>query len=269
MDLEHLKQRWWRTKDATIARRECTRKAMEVSTKNEAEGNCSSVDEEVSRNQESKGTEGSTSVGDDHNSGMARESLSCVNTLKKLGTSRVPKAPPQKRRAVIRVESAETQDYVPEPQEMEEFSFFPSAVNEPRWAVHMCNNKCNKEGNKFYQLAAIGAKGGAAHTINPCKQCWNAMRMKRGERKVTASPSKKNVALDSLGRCEEREARRERRSLSSTAGTCALKVGKAIWENFEKDDKLSVLGKGTSEGMLQRSRNRRRRPFTHCAGHSA
>ena len=198
---------------------------------------------------------------------MAGEFVVCEH-IEEIGNEQSPagvKAPPQKRRAVIRVESAETQDYVSEPQEME-FSFFPSAVNEPRWAVHMCDNKCNKEGNKFYQLAAIVVEGGAAHTINPCKQCCNVMWMKRGERTMTASPSKKKWAL---GRCEEREARRERRSLSSTAGTCALKVGKAIWENFEKDDKLSVLGKGTSEGMLQRSRNRGRRLFTHCAGHSA
>ena len=55
------------TKDATIAGSECTRKATEVSTKNEAEGKSSSVDEEVSRNQESKGTEETIdSVGDDH-----------------------------------------------------------------------------------------------------------------------------------------------------------------------------------------------------------
>ena len=48
-----------------------------------------------------------------------------------------PEAPPQKRRAVIRVESAETQDYVSESQwieeeneeEMEELSFISGAVS--------------------------------------------------------------------------------------------------------------------------------------------
>ena len=88
--------------------------------------------------------------------------------------------PPQKRRALKRVESAETQDYVSEPQgfeeihdeEMKELSFIPSAVREPRWALHVCDNKCNKEGFKFYQLAAfVVEEGGAAHTINLCKQC--------------------------------------------------------------------------------------------------
>ena len=52
----------------------------------------------------------------------------------------------------------------------------------------MCDNKCNKEGFKFYQLAAIVVEdGGAAHTINLCKPSYNEMRMKRGDRKVTAA----------------------------------------------------------------------------------
>ena len=67
-----------------------------------------------------------------------KESLSCVNMLKN-SPARVI-APPQKRRAVIRVESAETQDYVSEPhgleeiddEEMEELSFMLGAVSEPR-----------------------------------------------------------------------------------------------------------------------------------------
>ena len=46
---------------------------MEVSTKIEAEGQFSSVDEEVRRNQQSKGTVGTASIGDDHNSGMEGE----------------------------------------------------------------------------------------------------------------------------------------------------------------------------------------------------
>ena len=58
------------------------------------------------------------------------------------------KAPPQKRRAVTRVRSAGAQDYVSEPhwieekmgEEMEELSFIPSAVSEPRWALHMCDD---------------------------------------------------------------------------------------------------------------------------------
>ena len=56
------------------------------------------------------------------------------------------KAPPQKRRAVIRVESAETQDYVSalpltscmeqkmEAEDEKNMSFVSSAVREPRWA---------------------------------------------------------------------------------------------------------------------------------------
>ena len=106
--------------------------------------------------------------------------------------SRESQAPPQKRRAVIRVEAAKTQEYVSEPQgleeiddeEMEELSFILSAVSEPRWALHMCENKCSREGFTFCQLAAVVTEeGGAAHTINLCKQCYSVMRLKR-ERKV-------------------------------------------------------------------------------------
>ena len=74
-------------------------------------------------------------------------------------------------------------------EEIEEPSFIPSAVREPRWALHMCDNDCNKEGFKFHQLAAIVVKGGgtAAHTINLCKKYYHEMRMKRCEREMTAS----------------------------------------------------------------------------------
>ena len=40
-------------------------------------------------------------------------------------------------------------------EEMEERSFIPSAVSEPRWALHMCDNMCTGEGFKFFELAAI------------------------------------------------------------------------------------------------------------------
>ena len=66
------------------------------------------------------------------------------------------KAPVQKRRAVIRVESAERQDYVSAPPltsgmgtDMEELSFVPSAVSEHRWALRVCANKCREKNSKF------------------------------------------------------------------------------------------------------------------------
>ena len=92
------------------------------------------------------------------------------------------------------MDSAETQDYVSEFQGVEErdeeeakdSSFIPSAVSEPRWTLHMCEGR--EEGFRFYQLAAIVVEEeGTAHTINLCKQCYDLMRMIRGERKVTAS----------------------------------------------------------------------------------
>ena len=71
---------------------------------------------------------------------------------------------------------------------MEDPSFIPSAVSEPRRALHMCDNMCREEGSKFYQFVAIVAEeGGAARTINLCKQRDNVRLLKQGERQVTAS----------------------------------------------------------------------------------
>ena len=107
-------------------------------------------------------------------------------------------APPQKRRAVIRVESAETQDYVSahpltscmeqkmeaeDEKDMEELSFVPSAVREPRWTLHMCDCQCGEEGFEFFETAAIATE----HAINLCKQCYNIRRVKEGEEEVTGS----------------------------------------------------------------------------------
>ena len=53
----------------------------------------------------------------------------------------------------------------------------------------MCDNTCNQEGGKCYQLAAcVTEEGGAAHTVNLlCNQCYNERQQKQGERAVTAS----------------------------------------------------------------------------------
>ena len=69
------------------------------------EGIFSSVDEEVSLNQEIKGTEGTISNGDYHNAGMEGEFVVCEES-EEIGKEQSParaKAPPQTRRAVIRV----------------------------------------------------------------------------------------------------------------------------------------------------------------------
>ena len=70
-------------------------------------------------------------------------------------------AQPQKRRAVIRVESEETQDFFkercssgyPSEEEVEEIGFVPSAVGEPLWALHLCDNECSAG------LQALPARG--------------------------------------------------------------------------------------------------------------
>ena len=62
----------------------------------------------------------------------------------------------------------------------EELGFVTSAVGEPLAALHICDNKCSEQGFKFFQLAAVVTEeGGAVHTINLCKHCYNERRMRR------------------------------------------------------------------------------------------
>ena len=54
---------------------------------------------------------------------------------------------------------------------MEELRFVPSAFSEPRWALHMCDDKCGEEGFTFFRAAAVvSEEGGAANTLNLCKK---------------------------------------------------------------------------------------------------
>ena len=61
------------------------------------------------------------------------------------------------RRAVIRVESEETQDDVREmftcedfsQEEVNEIGFVPCALREPRGAIHWCDNQCGECGFTF------------------------------------------------------------------------------------------------------------------------
>ena len=93
--------------------------------------------------------------------------------------------------AIVCKESAEPQDYVSELLRMshldrnveaedekntEEMSFVPSAVSEPRWALRMCDKKCGAKGFKFFAIAAV-SEGGAAHTINFCRNCCDERRV--------------------------------------------------------------------------------------------
>ena len=72
--------------------------------------------------------------------------------------------------------------------------------SEPRWALHMCDNKCRAKGFKFFEMAVIVTEeGSAAHTINLCKTCDNAGRLKQGEEEVTAPKWRELVEQKAFG----------------------------------------------------------------------
>ena len=173
-------------------------KPMEMSAKSEAEEKVLPMEEAVDCSQENEGIKEVTVVKDVQSTGMEGGYVMC-----EIGGEQQPvsvKAPPQKRRVVIRVESTEAQDYVSGQQgfeelgqEVEELSFVPSAGSEPQWALHSCDDQCREECFKFSQLAAIVTEeGGAAHTINVCKQyhaiCWWQIQVPgKGTQRVGAS----------------------------------------------------------------------------------
>ena len=90
------------------------KKAMDTDAKSEAEEKVLPMEEAVDCSEENNGTKGVTVVKDVHSTEMEGRYVMFEHTGE-VGEEQQPvrvKAPPQKRRAVIRVESAETQDYV-------------------------------------------------------------------------------------------------------------------------------------------------------------
>ena len=88
----------WLTEDSThkLGR---SRRAMEVSTRNGAEGKFPSVDEDVHRNQESKGNGGNNCRSLEMVNILGwRRSLSCANISRKLKKSRVIRKPKRRRK---------------------------------------------------------------------------------------------------------------------------------------------------------------------------
>ena len=51
-------------------------------------------------------------------------------------------------------------------EEIEEPSFIPSAVCEPRWALHMFDNKCREEDFELFQIAAVVTEEGGSSSYD-------------------------------------------------------------------------------------------------------
>ena len=111
---------------------------------------------------------------------------------------------------------------------MEELTFVPSAVSdsagwhEPLRVKYMCDQKCNKEGFKFYDIAAILVEDdGKPHTINLCRNCFNLRLAERNESVVTnvrwKAMIEQKVSRQSVGRLRVRWFRQK------GVGRCAVK----------------------------------------------
>ena len=91
--------------------------------------------------------------------------LLCVKL--KNSKKRVSKYRTQKGKAVIRVESEETQDHARKrftyedfSQEVNEIGFVPNAFSGPRGAIHWRDNQCSEHGVKFNQIGAMVTEEG-------------------------------------------------------------------------------------------------------------
>ena len=89
-----------------------------------------------------------------------------------------------------------------------------------------------KEGVTFHQLVAIVTEeGGAAHTINLIKICYNDWRLERGEQEVTASKWREMI-----------EQKANRRKLWATFDMEHLV--RRMWERFTLKKSLFQIGFG-------------------------
>ena len=90
-----------------------------------------------------------------------------------------------------------------------------------------------KEGFTFHQLAAIVTEGGggAAHTINLIKICYNERRLERGEQEGTASKWREMI-----------EQKANRRKLWATFDMEHLV--RRMWERFTIGKSLFQIGFG-------------------------
>ena len=96
-----------------------------------------------------------------------------------------------KKRRVIRAESEETQDCVRErlahavfsQEEADEIGSVPSALSEPRGAVHWCDNRSSEKALGYTQTASmVTEEGGQARTNNMCIPCYNELLVRLGKK---------------------------------------------------------------------------------------
>ena len=59
---------------------------------------------------------------------------------------------------------------------MAEISFVPGAVKEKLWVQRQCENRCNEDGFRFFELATeVLEEEGRVRTFNLCGACCNKM----------------------------------------------------------------------------------------------
>ena len=162
--------------------------AEAMPVKSEVDEKVLPLEEALDCSQESQGIEDVTAVKAAQRTEMEGGFVMCEITGEQQPV-RV-KAPPQKRRAVIRWNQRRRRTTLHSSkglknlvkEKIEELSFVTSAVSAFSTGPAHVRQLVQKEVFKFFQLAAIVTEeGGAAHTINWCKKCHNEKQHRKGE----------------------------------------------------------------------------------------
>ena len=152
----------------------------------------------------------------------------------------------ERQAARVKVQGPKNEDF--NQKEVEGIGFVPSALSEPRGAIHWCGNRCCEESFRFHQIAVmVTEEGGEAHTISLCKFCYNESAVRQGKQPLKLAEWKEIVerkahrgrlwkifgveqfvrgmweyftferawAKKGIGGCRKREARRNTRSAAA------------------------------------------------------
>ena len=67
-------------------------------------------------------------------------------------------------------------------REVEEIGFVPSALSEPRGAIHWFDGRCCDHGFRFNRIVEMTTEeGGEARTVKLCKLCCNERQIWQGK----------------------------------------------------------------------------------------
>ena len=66
-------------------------------------------------------------------------------------------------------------------KETDKIGFVPSALSEPRGAIHGCDDRSSEKALWYLQIAPMVTEEGEVHTINLCRPCYSNRLVQQGK----------------------------------------------------------------------------------------